>query len=260
MSPRNNKTYFYCISIALSLFLGITACKKKDKDSSANTTTSTTARILSTVNGSFLIDKTVTADLDTISSARGDIYAYFSDTVHALDNFNVLNCSDIGRITVNNITLQRSLYQFNNSYLYKDTTATVFNSPIHVSATGGSGIAAFNYTNTTNYPVYTGFHALPDTVYINQGVTLHINNFFNADKVTVHIASSNSNQTGTVIVYPGNSNILFAPQDLKYLDTTSFGYNIIVVSLYKDSFTTINGRSYLFRMRYNMNYFMTVKP
>lgn len=115
--------------------------------------------------------------------------AYFYDHEDGVP-FDESHFLRVSSVTINDSAL--TLY----SPAYVDTSFIAYPSPVTWKVISQpSSFPTFTFTNTNDFPDYSGFDLLPDTVFANQDISFNISNYSNTDKVEIMLQNGDNNQS-----------------------------------------------------------------
>lgn len=120
------------------------------------------------------------------SSSQPHAEAFFTNTPFS-DEFIVdtLNGVDAGQVLINGDPLETSGFP-NNVYYDNWQTSGNLTAPYNWVVTGSSTVPAFNYTSQSAFPSFSNVFSFPDTVHLNQNLSLNIGTI-NSDYTDAYI-------------------------------------------------------------------------
>ena len=233
------------VILALGI-LSFTACKKETpapttSPSSGGTTTTGNYAVFSS-RKSVIITNTLVSNQPNFSNA------YVSNTTLINDDPTVGSLLDMGNVSLNGTTFQKNGFSVQN--YYKDSTTNTYNTPHNWVITGSGSVPSFSYSNTTAYPIYTGYTAIADSFVVSSGITIPLTNYSGADMVEVYFSSISSPAANTSIQKLTNSptSLNFTASDLSIIGS---GKTVaLIINFYKNNVQVINGKNYNFRTAY----------
>ena len=199
------------------------------------------------IYGLFQITKQYSYYRDTLKSQFGFTSCIIYDTLISKSVFNYNKGIDVGAISCNGVInkKEKNIIVQPNTFFYYDSLNLVKNKPSNWVISGNSNFAPINFVDNTNYPVYSGYSNLQDTLFINANNTISITNFSGADEIVVSLR--NAPQTISKPIYLPNTTVTFNSDEMVHLLGNS-GSNIyggeIFVYFTKRSFISISGKIY----------------
>ncbi|MBS1636172.1 MAG: hypothetical protein JST26_09665 [Bacteroidetes bacterium] len=163
----------------------------------------------------------------------------------------------VGGLSLNTISFNENIWVngTDTSITYQDTTYINYKpinyQPPFIWVVGGNSyFQGFSFTNTNDFPQYTGYTLLPDTVDLYKGVYIPLKSYKGVDRIEVFLHGGGGNggmmETQTKAITPAHSGVYFSGDDLlSPMLGTSWGE--IFIAFYRDNYQTINGRVYNFR-------------
>lgn len=240
------KNYFFPIIVSI-LFLG--SCKKKEDNTPEATSTQNPG--IQTGNYGVFVSRKQTVLTNTLLSSFNNFSAAYISNVPLIGNDpTVGSLVDVGNVELNGIVLKKNAYGAPN--MYGDTTNSTYNTPLNWIISGTGSVTSFSFSNTSPYPVYTGYSAIADSFLISNNISIPLNNYSGVDEIETYFVTSSNPATNTNIQnLTGNpSNLNFTSTDLNAIGTNS---NVtLVINFYKNNTQTINGKSYNFRTGYSL--------
>ena len=178
--------------------------------------------------------------------------AYFSNTLTPI--VNTATFVKVTRARINGTDLKFTGYQ------YEDTTYQVTYPPGTWAIDGLANIPSFTFTTNASMPMYTGYALLPDTIHVNQAVTINISGLHGSD-VTNVIISDGSNANGHIVAQvlaPGATSVTFPASSLSVL-TAGVANAFINVACIKNQAMSVNNVPMNFSMGYQLNKRIIIK-
>lgn len=215
----------------------ILSCKK-DKAVPVDTSTTTQNISNDSINGELSVKKNYVLNNDSLVFSHIQSFAqFFQVKTSKYSTTNPPNVN-VGNVLLNGVQflVQPSPY---NTYI--DTTGTFFMMPYTWQISGNTTHPAFNFTNNTNFPIYSKIH-LPDTLTISQQDTIKIGNY-SASWVKVSIQSSAAMLVKS-IEYPSNQ-VIIQPNEIYYSGLGN-EQGWIFIDINNSYYKSINGRMYRF--------------
>lgn len=166
----------------------------------------------------------------------------------------------VDSVFLNGISLQFLPFQDSS---YNDTTGFSLGAlhaltyPYTIRVNGKGPIPSFAYTRNGPFPNYTGYSAIPDTIFRSVGFTLNTQTMSNADFIGVTINAGPGKSAYKNVSPPFPAKITFSATDLSQLDTTS--YATIEVVLLKEDNLNVNGKPMLFADGLNVTKYFVVR-
>ena len=235
------------ISILCIGLLGLIACKKTETPAPTGTGSTGTPTgnyaVFSSRQG-VIITNTLVSNQSNFSNA------YVSNIPLVNDDPVVGSLLDMGAVSLNGTTFQKNAYGV--QYYYSDSTTSTYNTPHNWIISGSSAVPSFSFSNTTPYPIYTGYTAIADSFVIASGISIPLTNYSGADMVETYFATMTNPATLTSIQKLTNtpSTLNFTASDLA---TIGAGKTVsLVINLYKNNVQVINGKNYNFRTAYEV--------
>jgi len=247
------KVSYYSILLAFLIFLNASCKKKKEKEPeeiSAPTQTFNAAY----VNGylsKHLEYTAYTLDQDTFMLRSIYLSAGFSETLYPRDSaFYIAHNVNAGNVSINNISLEKSMSDSLTYYNYNDFDYThenhILNAPERPSKWGITGSAQFpatEFSDNVIYPLYSGTKQLPDSIFIQRDNRIAITDYSGADKIEVSIQMPYSGfETNIKTIYPPQKFVDFKKSDFSEY-TSNYAFNAIIkITLYKSNVQSVNGK------------------
>ena len=239
------------------LGLGIlcfTACKKETPSpATADVPIGTT-----TASGNYAVFSSRTSSIlmgGALMNGSNVSDAYCSNSILVNDDPFVGTTIDMGDVSMNGVVFERN--DFSSHFFYTDSTFSSYTVPHHWTITGTASVPGFSYTNSTSYPIYTGYAAIADSFVISSDVTIPLVGYSGADVVeTYFISLSPTNATTSIQKYTNNpTSISFTTTDLAAIGINN---NVsLVINFYKNNVQVINGKNYNFRTGYGFTKYNT---
>ena len=232
------------IILALGI-LSFTACKKETPAPAPVTTSGTTTVGNYAV---FLSRKSVIITNTLVSNQPNFSNAYVSNTTLINDDPIVGSLLDMGNVSLNGTTFQKNGFSVQN--YYKDSTSNTYNTPHNWVITGSGSVPSFSYSNSTAYPIYTGYTAIADSFIISNGISIPLTNYSGSDIVETYFSSISSPAANTSIQKLTNNptSLNFTASDLSIIGS---GKTVaLIINFYKNNVQVINGKNYNFRTAY----------
>jgi len=134
---------------------------------------------------------------------------------------------------------------------YYDTTYSLGLNPTTWQITGASVIPTFTFTNNDSLATYTGYAALPDTIYKNQNLNLQINGVSGADLIEVLIMDGYSSSpphmfTKYTTTISANNTISIPSSSLSGMTSSTSFSGSMAIYLQKYNNQTISGKAFRF--------------
>ncbi len=176
--------------------------------------------------------------------------AYVSNTTLINDDPMVGSLLDMGNVSLNGTTFQKDAY--GAQFYYGDSTTNTYNTPHNWIVSGSTAVPSFSYSNTTPYPIYTGYTAIADSFVIASGISIPLTNYSGADMVEVYFGTITGTSITTTIQKLTNNptTLSFTASDLS---TIGAGNTVaLIINFYKNNVQVINGKNYNFRTGYEV--------
>ena len=161
---------------------------------------------------------------------------------------NGMNALDIGEVSLNGTQFKKYLWS-NPATVYFDTLNSLFNAPFNWKIMGNINFNSCNIQISGDYPTYTGYSSLPDTIFMLNGVNIPLVNI-SGDLVQIYIDDGTVTYTGIKYLEKPFTSVSFASSEFIPFNSTNSG-NITVI-VYKNNLRTLNNRVYNFRTAYQL--------
>ena len=198
--------------------------------------------------------KSVYLQDNVLSNPRGETTALFSVIPMTSNNIIGAGSVEAGAVSINSIYLKRTVD--GGTVFYSDTIGNIISSPYKCVIAGQGPVPSINYDFKSDFPTYTGFAGLPDTINLKTNNTVLLTDINNADEVEVYI-SDRINSTKRKIASGKKFSSGAAPQVVHFISSelnnlTNEQTGTIEVYCYKNSFTTIKGKIYKFQVGFHL--------
>jgi hypothetical protein len=239
---------FINIGFILSIIIFVSSCKKNS--TSPSTATNPIVNPSAINYGVFTSQKSAIITNTLINMQPNSSNAFISNTTLINNSPVVGSLLDIGTVQLNGVVFQKNAYGLTN--LYTDSTTSTYNTPHNWIISGTAAIPSFSFSNTNNYPTYTGYTAILDSITISNNISIPLTNYNGADDIeTYFITMTNP------VVKTSTQNIAGTTTALNFTSTdlSAIGVNgdvAIVVTFFKNNVQIINGNSYNFRTSYSI--------
>jgi hypothetical protein len=203
--------------------------------------------------GLITCSKSVFLDEKVLSNARGENTAVFSIIPMSINNIIGSAYLDAGEVLINGINLKK--IKDEGTIYYNDTINKILEAPYKYSVSGNGSVPSINYNFNADFPTYTGYESLPDTINLNGHNIILLTGITDADEVEVYI-SDRLNSSKIKIVSsrkfnsPGIEKISFTPDDLSSLNKEIGG--TIEVFCFRCSYLLVNKKYYKFQTGYHL--------
>jgi|GEM_PF-1151707 hypothetical protein len=181
--------------------------------------------------------------------------AYFSNTA-------VPDITPSTFVKVDSLSLNGRRFKF-SGYEYQDTTYQITYPSATWHVTGLAVIPSFTYTNATPLPTFTGYATLPDTIHINQQLTVAVTGVTGSDQTNVIISdgSNASGHTVSQVLGTGATSVTFPASSLSSLTTTTTTTSnaFININCIKNNAQAVNGLPFNFQLSYQLNKTIYIK-
>jgi len=177
--------------------------------------------------------------------------AYFSNSTTS--NYNTTTF-----VKVNNVNLNGTVFKF-LSYDYEDTTHNITYPSGIWNVNGLGNIPSFTFTVNNPIPSYIGYTSLPDTVHINQSITLPITGITGSDQTTITITDG-SNANGHIVsqaLLNSANSVTFSAYSLSNMSITSNAF--INVHCIKNNVQNVYGIPMNFTTEYQLDKIISIK-
>ena len=198
--------------------------------------------------------KSVYLQDNVLSNPRGEITALFS--VIPMTSNSIIGAGSIeaGSVSINGILLKK-IYD-GGTVFYSDTIGNIISTPYKCAIEGKGPVPLINYDFHSDFPSYTGFASLPDTINLKSNNSILLTEINNADEVEVYI-SDRLNSTKRKIASGKKFSSGAAPLTIHFIASELNNLNqeqsgTIEVYCYKNSFTTIKGKIYKFQVGFHL--------
>ena len=140
------------------------------------------------------------------------------------DGVSPVNYVNAGNVSYNSIGLKPS------ATYYRDTThlINVHSQNSIWSVSGNASVAAFSYTFTPSFPVFSGNAQLPDSISLFHGFTVNITGLSNMTESSIPVTISDGITNITKSIPINQKSVTFSHDDLSSLTTTPSGASFIV--------------------------------
>lgn len=239
------------ISLILIIFITSIFCSCKKKNDNVPVDTSSSGPVIQSGNYGVFLSRKQTAITNTlVSSIYNFSSAFVSSSTLIGNNPTVGSLLDIGNVDLNGITFQKNAYGASN--MYGDSTNSIFNTPLNWIITGSGSVTSFSFSNTSPYPIYTGYNTIADSFVVANNISIPLNNYSGSDEIETYFVTSTNPVANTSI-----QNITGTPSSLNFTssDLSIIGVNpnvSLIINFYKNNIQTINGKSYNFRTGYSV--------
>lgn len=232
-------------ALVLTLSLCVVSCKKKDNNNSAGGSSSTAG----STNGS-TTNTPVDAHGYPTGSYNGILVSFKADayTSAFAEFFNsALTYSQMpaaNGISVNSVKVNSTLLVYDTgSGEYGDNTFTLTFPPAKWEVNGAGAIPTFIYINSDAIPTYTATASLPDTIYLNQSLTISLSGASGFSQAEVDINDNHGHNLSQVVA-AGATSVTFPKDSINKLTLSSMAY--IDMDFYKYNTQTFLGKAFLF--------------
>jgi hypothetical protein len=228
------------------LIFVVFSCKKK-KDEKTEETVTQNSPDLKMMNGLFQSARQYTFHNDTLKlqSASSSVILY--DSLVASDIFDATKGIDAGSISINNIMLQKfvNINIQPNTFFYSDSLNSIIDKPCNWSISGKGSFMPLIITDDYNFPLYTGYHNLPDTIFFEKSNTISINNYWGAERIEITLKGVGFGLT-KILYFPKKS-VVFEVDEMTDLEVL-YGEPVdIIVALTKTDFKYFKDKVYQFK-------------
>lgn len=183
------------------------SCAKKQSKTSAPLP----APIL--ISGGFIYNQITTNSVPQTTNATQIqcVCYFFNPPIDYMNSYGV-SYVDVGAVTINAVTLQKSFYQPGVPNYFSNSITTL---PLNVSISGSSNFLATTFTDNGNFfPSFTNSNQLPNSISKSAGLTFSLSNLVNTILTDVTIGNITNSFMGNVIS--------FSPSQLSALSTSTF--------------------------------------
>ena len=243
MKDYRMKTIGLIISMPCFILLLTVSCKKKAIEN-VETPAAQGISDPELVNGLFQSFRQFTFFNDTLKQQSGSANGILYNSLVEYNVFDATKGIDVGSIQVNTLTLQKviNINVHPNSYFFYDSLNTIINKPCSWSIAGKNSFLPLTINDDSNFPSYTGYKDLPDTIDLEKSNTILITDYFGAEHIEITVRGVSSSVT-KIIRTPKNQAI-FDIEEIAQLDV-QYGVPVdIYLTFTKTDFKYFGGKVY----------------
>lgn len=196
------------------------------------------------------VEELVGGNLYPHGSSPSLAHSYFYDSLTYYNYMGGSNAQDIGSVSLNGIGFKK--YSWFNTFLstvYFDTIKSGFSFPLNWKIVGNNNFNSYSLQIAGDYPTFSGYSTLPDTIFLSNGVTIPLNNI-SGDQIQIFIDDNAFTYTMFKFLDKPFTSVSFTSSEFVPFMNTNYGNITIVV--YKNNLRTLNNRVYNFRTGYQL--------
>lgn len=147
---------------SLFLLIFLVSCKKDKKENQPINQNGVQEITPESFDGDFILTRHFSLVTGSVIPTDNFAQVYFSDSLFKGNDFGTINTVNGGTVFLNGIQLKGE--SFPNYYHYLDTTLMNVKKPCTWKVIGNNRFPTFSYQDHSQYPKYSGFLDLPDTL------------------------------------------------------------------------------------------------
>jgi len=242
---RSSFKTILCLS---SLIILNSACKK-DKVTSGGVSSAQGPAAYTNVYGALIAGKSVYYFGSSFSDTSYSAAAIFYSAPQP-------SAASATTVSVTSVSLNsKALYLYNpapGEYIYEDTATSPNLSSVSWQIQGSGIIPSFSSAPAINYPSYSGYNLLPDTINIGQstGTVIHLTGVTGADSLYIQVSSGSTNYSSPNLI-AATTSYTIAQSKLANLPTPGSGQ--LSVSFEKILVQNVNGKNFVFTKSFQFN-------
>jgi len=233
-----------------SLIILNSSCKKDDaKPTSVGSSAPYGLAHYSNLYGALIAGKIVDFTSPSFSDTSYNGAAVFYNSPQTNLIITAANTTTVTSVSLNNVQLYLASPAA-NIYIYGDTVTNLNLSRVNWHVLGTGSIPSFTHSQIDNYPSFSGFAQLPDTINIGQNIPLKIIGGLGADSLALIITSGN-NKYQTPNLAGATTSYTIAQANVTNLTTTTTGK--ITVTYEKISIQYLSTKNFVFMKTLQFN-------
>lgn len=158
------------------------------------------------------------------------------------DGFYTNTTIEPGQVSVNGIVFTRDTFNKSISPDFKlvDSSGNSFSNIQTWNITGGAGISNFTYIDTVQFPIFTNFSSLLDTIKLSQTNTINLPGLSNCDDIYYALTSSTGHIWKNV---SANTSITLSVSDLTPITGSVGSLASLLIVLYSKNYKNLGGKT-----------------